>query len=253
MRVAEYPDGLAICGEYPDPEVLKLIADTAGPLPLVVADPPYGNIVSASWDRAATDDRQFCEWMLDWTTRSAPLLLPGAAFYVWGGIGRPRFRPFYRYLADVEERTPFELSAHITWKKRRAYGVQNNYLFTREELAYLVLGNAKKPHLFEIPLLAEKRGYAGYNAKYPAKSEYLRRGMVWDDVTEIFRGKVHDTQKPTRLHEIPIEVHTAPGEWVLDPFAGSGTTALAARALGRRFVVVERDPAIFEVLVGRLA
>jgi len=88
--------------------------------------------------------------------------------------------------------------------------------------------------------------------KYPAKSEFLRRTNVWADVTEIMRGKTHVNQKPDRLMEIPIEVHTEPGEWVLDPFAGSGTTAIAARKLGRRFVIVEQDPDNFDRIVSRL-
>ena len=78
------------------------------------------------------------------------------------------------------------------------------------------------------------------------------RGDVWDDITEILRGKVHEAQKPRRLMEIPIEVHTNPDEVVFDPFVGSGTTAHAARHLGRRFVVVERDEGIFDKMVASL-
>jgi DNA modification methylase len=75
---------------------------------------------------------------------------------------------------------------------------------------------------------------------------------VWTDITEIFQGKVHVAQKPQRLMEIPIEIHTQKGEYVLDPFAGSGTTAHAARALGRKFVVVEQNKDTFEKMVESL-
>lgn len=252
MRVVDVPGGVLIEGTFPNLEVLQAIRDRAGPLPLVIADPPYGNIVSDRWDRIATDDKQFAEWMFGWTRYLRPLMLEGAALYVWGGVGTPKFRPFYRYLADVENETDFGLANHITWSKKRAYGVQHNYLFTREELAYLVLGDIKKPRLFNVPLLDTKRGYAGYNAKYPAKSEYFRRTNVWTDITELFCGKVHVAQKPERLHEVLIETHTAPGEWVLDPFAGSGTTGRAARTLGRKFILVENDPKSFELCLGSL-
>jgi DNA modification methylase len=110
----------------------------------------------------------------------------------------------------------------------------------------------KKPRRFNVPLLEEKRGYAGFNKKYPAKSEFYRRTNVWTDITEIMQGKVHDAQKQQRVIEIPIEVHTQPGEFVIDPFAGSGTTALAAAKLGRRFVVIEKDEKIFEDMLTRL-
>lgn len=253
-----FEDGLVIRGSFPAPEVLDLIRKTAGPLPLVIADPPYGNIVDKEWDRIEVDDREFCRWMVHWTKAIEVMSLPGAALYVWGGVGLPRdgkkppFRPFLRYLVEVELETGYQLSTPITWKKKRAYGIQWGYLFTREELAYLVLGDFKKPRKFTVPLLDVKRGYAGYNEKYPAKSEFLRRTNVWDDVTEILRGKVHVNQKPERLMEVPIEVHTEPGEWVLDPFAGSGTTGVAARKLGRRFILVEQDPVEFDKIVERL-
>lgn len=256
--VVPFPDGLAIHGEFPSTGVLSAIEGAVKKLPLVIADPPYGNIVNEEWDKIEVDDREFARWMIDWTKKLEAISLPGAGLYVWGGIGKPAegdkppFRPFYRYVVEAERETGYRLSTHITWKKKRAYGIQWGYLFTREELAYFVLGDIKKPRKFTVPLLDVKRGYEGYNKNYPAKSEFLRRTNVWDDITEILKGKTHVNQKPTRLMEIPIEVHTEPDEWVLDPFAGSGTTAHAARKLGRRWVVVERDPVEFEKMVESL-
>jgi DNA modification methylase len=250
----EIDGGIAIRGSFPNDDVCKMIGKAAGgALPLTIADPPYGNIVGDEWDVAGDDDRQFLAWMLAWTKRIESLSCSGSALYVWGGIGRPRFRPFYRYVVEAERQTGYLLANHITWSKKRAYGVNHNYLFTREELAYFVLGgDIRTPRCFNIPLLETRRGYAGYNPKYPAKSEYLRRTSVWTDITEILSGKTHTAQKPQRLHEIPVEIHTAPGECVLDPFAGSGTTAFAARRLGRRFVVVESDPEQFDKMIAAL-
>ena len=172
---------------------------------------------------------------------------------MWGGVGTYRNRPFLRYMSEVESLTPFHISTPITWKKKRAYGIQWGYLFTREEIAFMILGDPKKPRKFEVPLLETERGYAGYNAKYPAKSKFYRRTNVWDDVTEIFRGKTHPTEKPTALAKIAILAHTNPGEFVFDPFAGSGSTGVAAKELGRRFVLVERDADTFNKMVTRLS
>jgi DNA modification methylase len=251
LTTAKFKDGIAILGEFPNTNVMLAISNYSGTLPLIVADPPYGDIVDEAWDQA-TDDKKFCAWMIEWTKWLEQIVCPGGALYVWGGIGKPNFRPFYRYLYEVEAKTLFNLSNHITWSKKRAYGVSHNYLFTREELAYLIKGNIKKPRMFNIPLLETKRGYAGYNKKYPAKSDFFRRTSVWTDITEIMKGKTHVAQKPRRLMEIPIEVHTSKGEFVLDPFAGSGTTAHAARALGRKFVVVEKYKENFEKMVESL-
>lgn len=231
----------------------KIRSFTGGQVPLVYTDPPYGNIVDEEWDKV-DDQYTFVAWMLKWSLCYGDMVLPQGAFYVWGGIGKPGFRPFFRYLYRLEEEAAYGMSmaSLITWSKKRAYGVQNNYLFTREELAYFCKGDPKKPRCFNIPLLEEKRGYAGYDARYPAKSEYLRRTNVWTDITELFRGKVHPTEKPSKLAEVVIGVHTQPGEWVIDPFAGSGSTGVAARALGRKFVLVEKDPQHYATILGRL-
>lgn len=113
----------------------------------------------------------------------------------------------------------------------------------------MVKGNIKKPATFNVPYLDTKRGYAGYDAKYPAKSEFYRRTNVWTDITEIFSGKVHPTQKPLQVFEIPILANTNEGDWIMDPFAGSFTAAYAARNTSRNWICVERDETIFDAAV----
>jgi modification methylase len=66
-------------------------------------------------------------------------------------------------------------------------------------------------------------------------------------------AKVHPTQKPEALLHRVLLACTAPGEVVLDPFLGSGTTAAVAKRLGRRFIGIEREPAYAEAAKKRLA
>lgn len=252
MKIEEFKNGYVILGDSTFSTTITTVENLVGKVGLIIADPPYGNVVPFAWDRTKLVDAQFCDWMIDWTSAWKQLVLPNAAFYVWGCIGKPGFRPFFKYLSTVEEKTGLSIANLITWKKRRAYGVQNNYLFTREECAYLSNGDPKKPHCFNVPFLEEERGYAGFNKAHPAKSPNYRRSNVWTDITEIMQGKSHPTQKKQRLHEVMIEVHTSPGEYVIDPFAGHGTTADAAEKLGRRYVVIENDPAYFEKITTRL-
>lgn len=269
MKVVTFDSGIAIQGRFPDLEVIDVLKKECGSFPLIVADPPYGNVLNETWDLFTGTDDSFANWMIYWTKVCEQLSEPRSALYVWGGIGNPNFRPFYKYIVRAETETHYKLANHITWSKKRAYGIQHNYLFTREELAYFHLGeNIKEPRCFNVPLLDSKRGYAGYNEKYPAKSEYFRRtnvwtdidggecplpSDVWTDITEILRNKVHQAQKPVAVMKIPIEIHTTPGEWVLDPFAGSGTTAHAAFSCGRKFAVVEQNENNFDKLVAELS
>jgi len=253
LRKDLHKDGLTINGDCTDPDVVTevqnyLQSEGQEHATLIFTDPPYGNILDEKWDKTKLNEKQFASWMVNWTRQWTDVLADGGAFYVWGGVGKRNFRPFFQYMLDAETET-FQLANLITWKKKRAYGVPRNYIFTREELAYFVKGRCERPRKFSIPYLEDKRGYAGYNKKYPAKSEFYRRTNVWTDVTEIFRGKEHPTQKPERLAQIPIEIHTEPGEFVIDMFAGSGATGLAARSLGRKFILVEKEPDYYDKIL----
>jgi site-specific DNA-methyltransferase (adenine-specific) len=63
----------------------------------------------------------------------------------------------------------------------------------------------------------------------------------------------YPTQKPVKLLERIIKIHSNPGDWVLDFFAGSGTTGEAAARLGRKFVLVDHNPDAVEIMAKRLA
>jgi len=222
----------------------------AGKVDLIVCDPPYGAILDEPWDHE-------CYERLGKLVDN--LLVPRGTAYVWGGVGTYKNRPFLRWLSEVEDQTNLRLHNLLTWGKKRAYGKADNFLFTREECAMLVKagvasgdrkGKDEKPKTFNIPLLDKLRGYAGYNAKHPAKSEYLRRTNVWSDVTELFRGKIHPAEKPSKLAEIMIRTSSNPGDLVVDLFAGSGSTGVAALAVGkRRCILFEKSDCVMHSLV----
>jgi len=64
--------------------------------------------------------------------------------------------------------------------------------------------------------------------------------------------KLHPTQKPEALLHRVLLASTAPGEIVLDPFLGTGTTAAVAKRLHRHFIGIERHPAYAEAAIGRI-
>ncbi len=243
--VKRFKDGIVINGEFGSIEVEKILSNYEKKLPLIIADPPYGRVVNNDWDKNVTPENY-----MNWTKECQKYLGKGGSLYIWGGIGKPHDRIFFKWLSEVEDETGLTMRNLITWKKRRAYGKINDYLFVREECAWLV--NGEKPKTFNIPLLEQERGYAGFSKKYPAKSKFLRRTNVWTDITELFSGKVHIAQKPEKLAEIMIEIHTKKGDTIMDPFAGSGSSGLAARKLGRKFILIEMDPGNFKLICKRL-
>jgi site-specific DNA-methyltransferase (adenine-specific) len=76
------------------------------------------------------------------------------------------------------------------------------------------------------------------------------RHAVW--VCNVERGE-HPTQKPVKLLMDWVTKFTDPGELVLDPFMGSGTTGLACLKLGRRFIGIEKDPKYFRQASRRIS
>ena len=72
-------------------------------------------------------------------------------------------------------------------------------------------------------------------------------------LTELFDGKVvFDTPKPERLIHRIIHIATDPGDWVLDSFAGSGTTGSVAHKMQRKWIMVELGPHCDSVIVPRI-
>lgn len=63
----------------------------------------------------------------------------------------------------------------------------------------------------------------------------------------------HPTQKPLGLMESLVKIHSNEGDLILDPYAGSGTTLLAAKNLGRNFIGIERDPVYHEIARKRIS
>ncbi len=64
--------------------------------------------------------------------------------------------------------------------------------------------------------------------------------------------KLHSTQKPEALLERVLLATSRPGDLVLDPFAGTGTTGVVAQRLGRRWIMIEREPAYCRLIEARL-
>lgn len=104
-------------------------------------------------------------------------------------------------------------------------------------------------------------GHLVFRKSYPSRTRFLRyeheqayllakgepptpKCPISDVVEMRYSGnRVHPTQKPVSALTPLVKAFSRPGDFVLDPFCGSGSTLLAARCLGRHFLGVELDPA----------
>jgi site-specific DNA-methyltransferase (adenine-specific) len=86
-----------------------------------------------------------------------------------------------------------------------------------------------------------------------AKRTQMRTNYPSTILTFASEGKnQHPTQKPVALMEYLVATYSNPGDTVLDPTMGSGTTGVAAAALGRKFIGIERDEKFFDIAGSRI-
>jgi site-specific DNA-methyltransferase (adenine-specific)/site-specific DNA-methyltransferase (cytosine-N4-specific) len=133
------------------------------------------------------------------------------------------------------------LRADCIWEKANAQPESVADRPTRSH-EYVFLLSKSERYLYRHAAVAE-----------PARSGgKRRRRSVWTVPTEPFKG-AHFAVMPAALAELCIEAGSEPGDTIIDPFFGSGTTAVVALGLGRGCVGIELNPEYVEIAKGRIA
>jgi len=210
---------------------------------------------------------EYYEWCRTWAADWYRVLKPGASAFVFAGR-----RLQHRCVAALED-SGLTVKDMIAWIRPRAVhrAQRASVVFERrgdrasaEEWAGWRVGNLRptfEPILWFVkpyPIgttIADNllyHGVGGFN-----QEDYIAlSGNVDNHVTAGFaagESGLHSAQKPLLLMEALIGLATRPGQVVLDPFAGSGSTLLAAQRLGRQFVGFELDADVAASARQRLA
>ena len=109
---------------------------------------------------------------------------------------------------------------------------------------------AKKEKDFGLDNREAKEGRIG--ATYSANQDSSKMGGNPDKPT-LPKKNIHATVKPVKLMSYIITLFSREGDWVIDPFLGSGTTGLASKLLNRNFIGVEREEEYFDICNERLS
>ncbi len=153
-----------------------------------------------------------------------PRVRDDAAIYVWHAhVQQP-------VIAAAFERHGLLLHQVLVWVKPTATFGHSFYRWKHEPCAFGWKRGNKPAH-----------GFGDLESVWEAD---------WEGKARVV-GNEHPTQKPTRLFEIPMEQHTAPGAVVLEPFSGSGSQLVAAEKLGRRCRALEISPAFVDAAIRR--
>jgi site-specific DNA-methyltransferase (adenine-specific) len=117
--------------------------------------------------------------------------------------------------------------------------------------------NIKMTYPFiQVPKPAKKEkdfGLTGEEKKKPQRDEGQEKFNVPQKNRPTTSKNIHPTTKPVKLMSYIITLFTREGDWVIDPFLGSGTTGIASKLLNRNFIGVEREKEYFDICEERLS
>ena len=261
-----------------------------GKVSAIITDPPYGVREDEEWDNLTANE--FARFSMHWLAASRPLTRELAVFCTSDSVVRdickmmwPRVRvciwdkptgsqytgasergmwfahetilhcyePTMEKAMDVGEaikqaREKVGMSRGAVDMALR--GKKTGLCFRWEEGACLPSSDQVKKLKEILPLNGELDGMlaVAYGRKNDSPAE-SRDVLSHRTVT----GAVHSCQKPVGLMQELIQRLTNPGDLIADPFAGSGSTLVAAKELGRRAIGIEQDPKHCATIAARLA
>lgn len=212
---------------------------------LLILDPPYnltkdfnGHVFRAQ------EAREYTRWFESMLESMIPLLRPDASIYVCSDWRTSTlvFPILDRHL---------EVRNRITWEREKGRGAKGNWKNNTEDIWFCTVSDEYTFNVDAVKLKRkviapyrqedgkpkdwEQSSSGNYRLTYPSN--------LWSDITIPFwsmsENTDHPTQKPEKLIAKLILASSNPGDFVLDPFLGSGTTAVVAQKLGRHFCGIE--------------
>lgn len=231
---------------------------------LIIADPPYFQVLDEAWDNAWASVEAYLDWMQGWVRECQRVLRPDGLLYVFGQLGK-REHVWLHVCSSLTRIMHFH--DMLIWDRAVGYNERRDS-FTPQYEMILVLrrSDGGKPYFdkdaVRIPYDAATIRKYLKDPRYKdqeARAEHLRRGKFATNILRVpslkgrAREKVgHPSQKPVALIERLVASSSRRGDRILDPFFGSGTTGEAAEALDRDWVGIELEPDYAAMAMERL-
>ena len=240
------------CGAlYQGDSLIWLKSLPSASVDMAFADPPY-SIGKADWDCFRSHEDYLC-WCEQWVGELSRVLKSGGTCYICG---------FSEILADVKYRTQrfFSGCRWIVWHYKNKANLGNDWGRAHESILHFRKAKTTRINVDDIRI-----PYSAHTLKYPEHpqsetSAYGKgtstlhqwrpneRGAKPKDVFDIpttcngmGEKTPHPTQKPEELVRKLVLASSNIGDLVIDPFSGSGTTAVVAQQLQRHWMVCDRN------------
>ena len=214
---------------------------------LLIADPPYNLDKDYNGNRFhRTKDEQYIDFTKKWISLVKPLLKSTASVYVccdWRTS----------LLIGPVMMQEFNVLNRITWQREKGRGAAANWKNGMEDIWFAsVSGNyrfdldAVKIRRKVIAPYRENGRPKDWDETADGKFRDTCPSNFWDDISipywSMKENTAHPAQKPEKLLAKLILASSQEGDMVLDPFAGSGSTAVTAKKLNRHFCAIEQNP-----------
>ena len=226
-------------------EVLQYLPDKF--IDLVFVDPPYNldktfNLTSFK----AMESDKYERWLDSWVSQLIRLLKPKASIYICGDwkCSGAIFNIAKKY---------FNIHNRITWEREKGRGAKKNWKNCSEDIWFCTLS---EDFYFDVESVKLKRKVLApytdslgkpkdWHEDENGKYRITHPSNSWTDITVPFwsmpENTDHPTQKPEKLVAKIILASSPKNAMVFDPFLGSGTTSVAAKKLGRKYLGIEID------------
>jgi len=214
---------------------------------LLILDPPYNR--SKRYNKTVFSQlagKDYQTWFKSWLALVMPVLKTTATVYVCSDWQSSAL--IYPLLADH-----FEVRNRITWEREKGRGAKTNWKNSSEDIWFCTRST---DYVFNVDavkvkrrVLAPYRNAAGapkdWDETQAGRFRVTHPSNLWTDISVPFwsmpENTDHPTQKPEKLIAKLVLASSRVGDVVLDPFLGSGTTAVVAKKLHRRYIGIEID------------
>lgn len=211
---------------------------------LMIIDPPYNlskNFNGLNFN--GRSNQEYIEYLESWFPKVIRLLKKDASLYICGD---------WKCSAALYEVTSKYLKVRnrITWQREKGRGASSNWKNCTEDIWFATVSD---DYYFDVNAVKQKKRVIApykqdgkpkdWQENDDGKYRLTCPSNFWDDISIPFwsmpENTDHPTQKPEKLIAKLILASSAPNAVVFDPFLGSGTTAVTAAKLGRRFFGIE--------------
>ena len=253
-------DHVLLCGDATsEADVKRLIEAGGGSADMLLTDPPYNVEYVGKTKDALTikndsmSNASFRQFLLDAFTAAAQNMRAGAAFYIWHADSEViNFR-------TAAEDAGLHYRQCLVWVKNTMVLGRQDYQWRHEPCLYGWKDGAAH-YFFDSRTETTVIEDAKPDPKKMTKAELVefaqsvlteKQASTVLEFDKPSRSEEHPTMKPVKLFAYLVRNSSRPGDLVLDPFAGSGTTVIACEQLKRRAAVMELDPHYASVIVER--